>query len=151
MKKVELITEGKGYTAVDMGSLDKMGEYSIVHPKLKTEISGKLFLKDVTEATGTEISFNTLPPKTEIPYFHKHTNNEETYIILKGYGDFQIDEDCFPIKEGSVIRVSPMPSRGFRNTSDEPMIYMVIQSTEHSLGNYSAEDAERTEFNPKWK
>lgn len=151
MKKVELITEGKGYTAVDMGSLDKIGEYSTIHHKLRTEIFGKLFLKDVTAATGTEISFNTLPPKTAIPYFHKHTDNEETYIILKGYGDFQIDEDCFPIKEGSVIRVSAAPSRGFRNSSDEPMIYMVIQSKEHSLGNYSTEDGKRTECNPKWK
>lgn len=151
MKEVELITKGIGYTALDMGRLDEMGDYSVIHPKLKTEIPGKLFLKDVTEATGTEISFNVIPPKTEVPYFHKHTDNEETYIILKGNGDFQVGDDCFPIKEGSVVRISPAPSRGLRNSSGEPMIYMVIQSKENSLGNYSTEDGVRTEFNPKWK
>lgn len=151
MKNIQQTTKGEGYVAIDIGSLDKVGEYSIIHPKLKTEISGKLFLKDVTEATGTEISFNTLPPHTEVPYFHRHTDNEETYIILKGSGDFQIDDDCFPVCEGSVIRVAPRPSRGMRNSSNEQMIYMVIQSKEHSLGKYSAEDGMRTAWNPKWK
>lgn len=151
MKKVELIAKGEGYTAVNIGSLELIGEYSLIHPKSKAEIFGKLFLKDVTDASGTEISFNTIPAKTEVPYFHRHTDNEETYIILKGAGDFQIDDDCFPVSEGSVIRVAPAPSRGLRNSSDEPMIYMVIQSKENSLGNYSTEDGKRTEWNPKWK
>lgn len=151
MKNVEQIAKGEGYIAINMGSLDRVGEYSILHPKLKTEIFGKLFLKDVTEATGTEISFNVLPPHTEVPYFHRHTDNEETYIILKGRGDFQIDDDCFPVSEGSVVRVAPAPSRGMRNSSNESMTYMVVQSKENSLGNYSTEDGIRTEWNPKWK
>ena len=151
MKNIEQTTKGEGYVAINIGRLDKVGEYSLIHPKLKTEVFGKLFLKDVTEATGTEISFNTLPPHTEVPYFHRHTDNEETYIILKGSGNFQIEDDCFPVCEGSVIRVAPMLSRGMRNSSNEQMIYMVIQSKEHSLGNYSTEDGIRTEWNPKWK
>lgn len=151
MKKVKQIAKGEGYMAVHTGALESLGEYAVFHPKLKTEIVGKLFLKELTGATGTEISFNSLPPHTEVPYFHRHTDNEETYIILKGAGDFQIDEDCFPISEGSVIRVAPRPSRGMRNASDEPMIYMVVQSKENSLGNYSSEDGTRTQVNPKWK
>lgn len=102
MKNIEQITKGECYTAINIGTLDKVGEYSLFHPKLNTEIFGKLFLKDVTGATGTEISFNTLLPQTEVSYFHRHTDNEETFIILKGYGDFQIDDDCFPICEGSI-------------------------------------------------
>lgn len=151
MKNIEQIARGEGYTAINIGALDKVGEYSLIHPKLNTEIFGKLFLKGVTGATGTEISFNTLLPQTEVSYFHRHTDNEETYIILKGSGDFQIDDDCFPICEGSVIRDAPISSRGMRNSSDKPMVYMVIQSKEHSLGNYSTEDGTRTEWNPKWK
>lgn len=151
MKETELITKGEGYCAIDMGPLDAIGEYSVFHPKLQTGIPGKLFLKDVTGSTGTEISFNTLAPVTEVPYFHRHRDNEETYIILKGRGDFQVGEDCFPIQEGSVVRVAPALPRGLRNSSREPMIYMVIQSKEHSLGNYSSEDGTRTDFNPKWE
>lgn len=151
MGKVDLITKGEGYAAVNIGSMDTIGEYSIIHPVRKTEIFGKLFLKDIVGATGSEISFNTIAPHTEVPYFHKHADNEETYIILRGSGDFQVGDDCFQVKEGSVIHLSPAPARGLRNSSDEPMIYIVVQSKENSLGNYSAEDGTITEFNLRWR
>lgn len=102
MKQVEIISENQVYTALNIGSLDKLTEHSLIHPKTGQEIVGKVFLKDSTKATGTEISFSTLPPKTELSYFHIHKENEETYIILKGSGDFQVDDECFPITEGSV-------------------------------------------------
>lgn len=51
MKNIEQITKGEGYTTINIGTLDKVGEYSLFHPKLNTEIFGKLFLKDVTGAT----------------------------------------------------------------------------------------------------
>lgn len=150
MKKIVLNSEGSNYTAVNIGALDKLFEHSIIHPKSGMEVEGKVFLKEATKATGTEISFNYLPPKTELPYFHDHKNNEETYIFLKGYGDFQIDNDCFPISEGFVVRVATGAKRGLRNSSSEEMIYMVIQSKEGSLGQYSSDDGWRTDFNPKW-
>lgn len=150
MKQIEKIAENTNYTAVNMGSLEEIKEHSLIHPKTQQLIEGKVFLKEATKATGTEISFNTLPPKTELSYFHIHTNNEETYIFLKGAGDFQVDEDCFPVKEGSIVRVSPSGVRGLRNSSDEPMIYMVVQSTEGSLGKYSTEDGKRVVCESKW-
>jgi len=151
MKEIEVISENKNYTAVNIGSLDQLTEYSMIHPKNKKEITGKVFIKEATKATGTEISFQTLPPNTELGYFHIHDENEEMYIILKGSGDFQVDEDCFPVSEGSLIRVSPKGKRSLRNSSDEAMIYMVIQSKENSLGQYSSDDGERISYDPKWK
>ncbi|MBE0649720.1 MAG: cupin domain-containing protein, partial [Bacteroidales bacterium] len=138
------------YSAVNIGNLNDLMDYNLIHPVNKKLIEGKVFLKDQTHATGTEISFNLLPPKTEQPYFHKHRKNEETYIILKGAGFFQVDDDCFDIKEGSVIRVAPQGKRGIRNDSDETMIYMVIQSKENSLEEYTTDDGERVPFEPKW-
>lgn len=151
MKNIETISTSEAYTAVNIGSLDKLFEHSLIHPKTGQEIEGKIFLKELTQASGTEISFNMLPPKVEVPYFHSHRANEETYIFLQGEGNFQVDEDCFSVKEGSVVRVATGASRGLRNSSDKPMIYMVVQSTENSLKEYSTEDGYRTEFNPKWK
>ena len=151
MKKITLVSEGTGYTAVNVGEFDKISEHTLIHPKAQITIEGKVFLKEATKSTGSEISFNAMPPKTEVPYFHSHKANEETYIIVKGHGDFQVEDDCFPISEGSVIRVATGASRGLRNSSDEQMIYMVIQTKEGSLENYSTEDGYRTEFNPKWE
>jgi len=151
MKKIEKLSENEHYSAIDLGSLDELMDYSLIHPVRKHLIEGKVFLKDPTQASGAEISFNMLPPHTEQPYFHIHRKNEETYIILKGAGFFQVDEDCFQIKEGSVIRIAPQGKRGICNSSDETMVYMVIQSKENSLEEYTTADGERIPVEPKWR
>jgi hypothetical protein len=66
MKNVETISESKNYTAINVGRLQDIWAYSLIHPKLKTEIKGKVFLKNPTKSTGTEISFTTIPPKSEL-------------------------------------------------------------------------------------
>jgi len=151
MKKIEKLSQNVHYSAVNMGSLNDLKDYALIHPVNKRLIEGKVFLKDATNATGTEISFNSLPPQSEQPYFHIHRKNEETYIILKGFGFFQVDEDCFNIEEGSVIRVAAQGKRGIRNSSDEAMIYMVIQSKENSLEEHTTADGERVPVEPKWR
>lgn len=151
MKQLEKLAENTSFTAVNMGNLADIIDYSLIHPVSKRMLEGKVFLKDATQATGTEISFNSLPPHSEQPYFHIHRKNEETYIILKGFGFFQVDEDCFNIKEGSVIRVAPQGNRGISNSSDETMVYMVIQSKENSLEEHTSADGERIPCEPKWR
>ena len=151
MKQIEKLSENTHYNAVNLGKLINLKDYSLIHPVNKRVIEGKVFLKDVTKATGTEISFNSLPPHSEQPYFHIHRKNEETYIILKGFGFYQVDEDCFNIEEGSVIRVAPQGKRGICNSSDEAMIYMVIQSKENSLEEHTTADGERLPVEPKWR
>ena len=151
MKQIEKLSESTHYSAVNLGNLNDIMDYSLIHPVSKKLLEGKVFLKNATKSTGTEISFNSLPPQSEQPYFHIHRKNEETYIILKGFGFFQVDEDCFAIKEGSVIRVSTPGNRGIRNSSDEAMTYMVIQSKENSLEEDSSADGEKLPCEPKWR
>ncbi len=151
MKQVEKISESKNYTAINVGNLEDIKSYSLIHQKTKKEIKGKLFLKEPTNATGTEISFTTLPAKTELGYFHIHNKDEETYIILKGSGYYQVDNDCFPIKAGSVIRVAPEGVRSLCNTSEEDMVYICIQAKENSLEEHSTNDGKRIDYSPKWR
>lgn len=151
MKKSEVISENRNYTAVNIGSLQDVAAYSMIHPKLKHEIKGKVFLKEPTKSTGTEISITTIPPKSELGYFHIHFKDEETYIILKGSGFYQVDDDCFPIQEGSVIRVAPDGVRSLCNTSEEPMIYICIQSKQNSLEEHTTDDGKRVPLAAKWE
>jgi len=151
MKDIKKLSQNNNYNAVDLGDLNELMDYSMIRKVNKKKIEGKVFLKDATNATGSEISFNSLPAKTEQPYFHIHYKNEETYIILKGFGFFQVDDDCFDIKEGSVIRVAPQGNRGICNTSSEAMTYMVIQSRENSLEEHTTDDGERIPVEPKWR
>ncbi|MDR3140204.1 MAG: cupin domain-containing protein [Tannerellaceae bacterium] len=143
MSKLQEISKNRNYTAINAGGMDTWKEYSMIHPKNGQEVTGKVFLKEATRATGTEISLDVIPPKSELPYFHIHKKNEETYIILKGAGYFQVDEDCFPVEAGSIIRIAPEGNRGIRNTSGEEMVYICIQSKENSLEEYSTGNGER--------
>lgn len=150
MKQPEKIAEDKNFTAVNIGSLEDVKSYSLIHPKTGREIKGKLFLKEATKASGTEISFTTLPPKTELGYFHIHRKDEETYIVIKGSGYYQVNDECFPIKPGSVVRVAPDGVRSLCNTSDEDMVYICIQSKEHSLEEHTTDDGNRVAYEALW-
>ncbi len=136
MDKIKKTAKGINYTAVNAGNLNELKE--------------KIFLKDLTDATSTEISLSVLQTNEEIPFFHSHKKNEETYIILKGKGDFQVDDESFAISEGSIIRVATAGKRNMRNTSGEPMIYVVIQAQEESLEQYSLNDGEIVQQEKMW-
>lgn len=138
---IKQVAESKNFTAIEFGKLDSVLESA----------NGKIFLKEQTKATATEISVSVLPPKTDLPIFHTHKQNEETYIILSGSGKFQVDDQCFDISEGSVIRVAPNGLRGMTNTSNQQMIYLVVQAKENSLEQYTMTDGVILETTALWK
>ena len=150
MKNLIVTSESINYSAIDLGDFDNLMDYSFLHPRLKSEVKGKVFIGEILKSTGTEISFQILSPNTEIPFLHQHKNHEEVYIILKGTGQFQVDGNIFNIKEGSIIRVAPDGKRSCRNNSDNPMIYMCIQSQQKSLDNYVVFDGYRTRGEIPW-
>lgn len=141
MNNFKKVSGNGNFTAVDFGKLALLAETA----------NGKAFLKEITGATGTEISLSVLPAKTDLPIFHSHKQNEETYLILSGAGKFQVDDQCFDIAEGSVVRIAPAGVRGMTNTSDEQMIYLVVQSKEGSLEQFSMGDGVLLEATPMWK
>jgi mannose-6-phosphate isomerase-like protein (cupin superfamily) len=143
MKDLTVISEGTNYSAIDLGEFDQLMDHSYIHPKLKQEVKGKVFIGEILKTTGVEVSFQLLPPDTPIPFLHKHKAHEEVYIILKGSGQFQVDGQCFDIQEGSVIRIGPEGERTLRNNSDKPMVFMVIQSMVGSLDQHLIFDGYR--------
>ncbi len=151
MKTLKKISQNNNYTAVNIGSIAEIKNHSLIHPVSGKEVKGKVFLKEFTGSTGTEISFTSLPPKTELGYFHIHNKDEETYLILKGAGFYQVDDDCFPIQEGSIIRVAPEGVRSLCNTSDEEMVYVCVQSKKDSLEEHTTDDGSRLEYDSKLK
>lgn len=138
---MEQVENGTNFTALNFGKL----------ADVLTNHAGKIFLKDAMKSSGVEVSVSSLPAKTDLPIFHSHKQNEEVYIFLSGAGKFQVDDKCFDIAEGSVIRIAPEGLRGMTNTSDEQMIYLVIQAKENSLEQYTMEDGVLHDVTPLWK
>ncbi len=136
MSEIKKIDSGASFTHVTVGTL--------------ADFAGKAFVKDAAGLTGCELSFGTLEPGTAVPFFHSHKQNEEVYIILRGAGDFQVDDDVFAVGEGSIVRVATSCDRSMRCTSAESMLYICMQCKEGSLTQCTMEDGVITERATKW-
>ncbi len=101
----------------------------------RTELHEKLQL------SGSEISINTLPKGTSIPFVHSHKHNEEVYGILSGKGKVVIDGKEIPLSCGDWIRISPSAKRQFFASEDSGISFVCIQTKENSLEGFTASDA----------
>ena len=104
--------------------------------------NGKAFLHDALELTSCEISINTVPKGFKVPFNHKHKQNEEVYIVLKGEGAITIDGETVMVKEGSVVKVATEAARTIENTGDGEFEFICIQAKTNSLEQFGLADAE---------
>lgn len=142
---------GKNYTAAQTGEFERLGQFTLPHPALPREVEGKLFLKEALGLTGMEVSLNKLPARTFVPFAHKHRQNEELYVFVRGRGEFMVDGEIIPVREGTVIRVAPEGARAWRNSSDEDLYYLVIQARAGTMPVGSIHDGETLEGRPRWR
>ncbi len=120
------------YTSVNLGNFKEIA-------KLK---NGKAFLHDILNLTSCEISVNVVPKDFEIPFNHKHKENEEIYIIIGGKGIITIDNKELEVKEGSAVRISPIAKRTIKNTGDSELLFICVQAKENSLKQFGFDDGE---------
>ena len=110
--KESLIKANKQNAGGGKGTL--MGEYAFTRDMPKKDEAIK------------EISWLTLKPGDSIGY-HKHINNEDTYIIISGTGIFK-DKDGkeVPVKAGDVTIVRKGESHGLTATGTEPLVFVDV-------------------------
>lgn len=125
MKQAKTILKAENVTAIDFGKLSNLSEYVLeLSPDMK--IPGKVFGGALVGATGGEFSFQSFAPGTETGFLHTHKNHEELYFFLRGNGEFQVDNQIFPVTEGSVVRVAPNGKRSIRNNGTEPLVMLCV-------------------------
>lgn len=120
------------YKTTELGKLDEI---------INLE-NGKVFLHDLLDLTGCEISVNTVPKGFKVPFSHKHKQNEEVYIILKGKGVITVDGVSVSVKEGSAVKIMPEAARTIENSGDEEFQFICVQAKKNSLEQFGLGDAE---------
>ncbi len=120
------------YTSTELGK---------IHDIINLE-NGKVFLHDTLGLSSCEISVNTVPKGFKVPFSHKHKQNEEIYIILKGEGVITIDGNPIIVKEGSAVKILPSASRTIENTTEDEFQFICIQAKTNSLEQFGLGDAE---------
>jgi mannose-6-phosphate isomerase-like protein (cupin superfamily) len=139
------------FSHIDLGSLEELNQYELEVPALGRTITGKVFLQPLLGLTGSEISLNQMPAGQGMPFLHRHRTHEEVYIFLAGQGKFQINDDVFPVQEGSVVAVQPAAARAWRNIGTTPLRYVVVQGVAGSLSAHTIEDGELVPGRPRWE
>jgi mannose-6-phosphate isomerase-like protein (cupin superfamily) len=134
-------TTGQHFSAVDLGLFSGLRQFTFEAPEKSIKADGKVFLKQLLNLTSAEISINSLPPSTSIPFYHKHQLNEEIYLFLSGAGEFQVDGSTFAVHQGTVVRVDPEGERCLRNTSTvEDLRWVVVQARAGSYSDHTIQD-----------
>ena len=119
------------YEIKEIGKLEELG---------KNYENGKAFLHDLLGLTSCEISITSMPQGAKIPFNHKHKQNEEVYIFLKGEGTMTLDGIDVPFKEGSCVKVMPESIRTMEAKTD--VQYICVQAKAGSLEQFAFSDGE---------
>ena len=72
------------------------------------------------------IDIVTIPPNSTIGN-HRHGDNEETYIILKGNGRMRFEDQDIDVKEGDILPNKPFGEHGLVNNSKEDILLLVFE------------------------
>ena len=142
---------GENFAVTDLGLFSELQQFTFETPEAPMKVQGKVFLKQILNLSSAEISFNNLPPKKSVPFYHKHRLNEEIYIFVGGEGEFQVDGCIFPVGEGTVVRVDPEGERCMRNTSNnKDLCWIVVQSRVSSHPDHMIQDGFGVQKRVSW-
>src|SRR4051812_31539798 len=62
------------------------------------------FARTAIEGETLGLSLFTLGPGARIPFGHKHANQEEVYVVVKGSARVKVDDEIVELKQWDAIR-----------------------------------------------
>lgn len=76
------------------------------------------FARDALGSPELGVSRFTYEPGARMPWGHRHTKQEEIYVVASGSGRAKLDDEIVEITAGDAIRVSPAVVRSFEAGPD---------------------------------
>jgi mannose-6-phosphate isomerase-like protein (cupin superfamily) len=146
----EKLARGDNFTCFHAGPMEAWAQYRLEPPNAPVQMQGKLFLRNLLESAGLEMSLNVVLPGHGMPFLHKHRQNEEVYVVVGGRGQFLVDGECIDVAEGSVLRISPAAARAWRNDSEAPLYFLCVQYRANSVIEGGGADGQKVEGMPTW-
>ena len=141
---------GSNFTCFHAGPMEGWAQFHMEPPDVPLPARGKLFLRKFLGSAGLEVSLNVVPPGKGIPFLHRHRENDEVYVVVSGRGQFLVDGECIDVREGSVLRLSPVAARAWRNNSDAPLYFLCFQYRADSVIDGGTADGQKVEGTPAW-
>jgi mannose-6-phosphate isomerase-like protein (cupin superfamily) len=58
------------------------------------------------ESEIVAVSRETLAPDFRVPFGHRHRDQEEIYVVLRGSGRIKIEDEIVELREGDLVRLA---------------------------------------------
>jgi mannose-6-phosphate isomerase-like protein (cupin superfamily) len=76
------------------------------------------FARNPLELEKFGFSFQALTPNYRQPFGHKHANQEEVYLVLRGGGRIKVEDEIVELSEWDAIRIPPGVTRQIEAGAD---------------------------------
>ena len=97
-----------GYTIKNLKEIEDMAPKFGLAPNLEAR-----FARNELECERTGLSYQRLAPNTRGSFAHRHSQDEEIYVVLAGTGRMRVGEETIEIAALDAIRVAPATLRAF--------------------------------------
>ncbi|MHB8060489.1 MAG: cupin domain-containing protein [Gaiellaceae bacterium] len=104
------------------GQKDRMSEYTLRNLKDVEDSAVKFgfapgletrFASAELELERVGISYQRLAAGSRAPFGHRHTEQEEVYVLVAGGGRIKLDDEIVELRQWDTVRVSPGTIRAF--------------------------------------
>jgi mannose-6-phosphate isomerase-like protein (cupin superfamily) len=90
-----------------MGDYTKLNLRDVENMATKFDMPDEMqarFARRPIEGETLGVSLFTLEPNFRIPFGHKHSGQEEVYVIVRGSGRVKVEDEIVDLHEGDAIR-----------------------------------------------
>jgi mannose-6-phosphate isomerase-like protein (cupin superfamily) len=94
------------YTVRNIKELDNSAERFGLAPNVEAR-----FARKALGTTSSGMSYQRYAPDFRQPFAHKHSKQEEVYVILSGSARLKVDDEVVELKEWDAIRLPPGTTR----------------------------------------
>jgi mannose-6-phosphate isomerase-like protein (cupin superfamily) len=95
------------YTRVNLRNIEDQAPKGGLSPGLKAH-----FARVPLELEKSGISYFRIAPNFRIPFGHKHSEQEEVYLVVDGSAQVKVDDDVVELNPWDAIRVPTGAMRG---------------------------------------
>jgi mannose-6-phosphate isomerase-like protein (cupin superfamily) len=69
------------------------------------------FAREPLECEQFGVSYFQIAPGFRVPFGHRHQEQEEVYVVVRGSGRIKLDDEVLDLKQWDAVRMSPETMR----------------------------------------
>lgn len=101
------------FTLVNLKEVEDMAPKFGYAPNMESR-----FARTALELQKSGLSLFRIAPRYRMPFGHRHTEQEEVYVVVSGSARIRVEDDVLDLRTWDAIRVAPGTTRGLEAGPD---------------------------------